>query len=279
MNRLRRWVQRHPRLRAILRNLHLRFSAEAASTALIPLQGEAAGSTALALRDAWQDSAIPERQRRLVDPELASYRAGQAVPAFDVLVDMLRSVGYDEIPATLLEIGCSSGHYAEVMQIKRLPVRYTGCDYSNAFIDLARSRLPDLQFDVEDATALGYNDEAFDVVVSGCCLLHIPQYRQAIAETARVTRRLAIFHRTPVLHRQPTRIFTKKAYDVQTVEIHFNEQELVREFAAQGLRVIDIATITSDWRDGDAMAVKTYLCEKAHVEPSRRPVSDSRGIP
>ena len=84
----------------------------------------------------------------------------------------------------------------------------------------------------------------------------------AIAETARVARDFAIFHRTPVLHRLPTRHFTKKAYGIQTIETHFNEGDLVREFSRHGLKVIDIATIEADWRDGDAFACKTYVCEK-----------------
>lgn len=249
------------------RRLRTRLYSDAASTELVPLQDETASATAQSLSNAWQDARIPERQRRLVDRELDYYRSGRPVPAFDVLVEMLRRATR-VAQGTLLEIGCSSGHYAEVLRIKNLQFSYTGCDYSQSFIDLARRRLPDLQFDIEDSTALGYGDASFDIVVSGCCLLHIPQYRDAIAETARVAHRLAIFHRTPVLHRQPTRMFTKKAYGVRTVEIHFNEQELVQSFAAHGLRVIDIATISSEWRDGDAVAVKTYLCEKADATGS-----------
>ena len=205
---------------------------------------------------------MPARQRRLVDAELAAYRDGQPIAAFDALIEMVRRVVHQEAGDTLLEIGCSSGHYAEALRIKDVAIHYTGCDYSQPFIDLARQHLPMLHFDKEDAVALGYADAAFDIVVSGCCLLHIPDYQAAIAETARVARRAAIFHRTPVLHCMPTRVFTKKAYGVETVEIHFNEQELVRLFAAYGLRVVDIVTLSTDWRDGDATAVKTYLCEK-----------------
>lgn len=263
MNWLRHQIQRHPTLRALARRLRARLSpGGSATTELVPVPRTAAAATAQSLRDAWQDASIPAQQRRLVDAELAAYRTGQPIEPFDVLVDLLRTVVRPDGNDTLLEIGCSSGHYAEVLQIKKVPVRYTGCDYSRAFIDLARQRLPALHFDTEDATALGYADASFDIVVSGCCLLHIPEYGAAIAETARVARRAAIFHRTPVLHRQPTRTFTKKAYGVPTVEIHFNEQELVRLFATHGLRVVDIATLSADWRDGDATAIKTYLCEK-----------------
>ena len=64
------------------------------------------------------------------------------------------------------------------------------------------------------------------------------------------------------MHTLPTQFFTKQAYGVKTVEIHFSERELVALFAASGLRVVAIETLSADWRQGDAFAMKTYLCEK-----------------
>ena len=215
-----------------------------------------------ALKDAWRNESIPDTQRTAVDRALQSYEAGQPVVEFDVLVDFLRPLAAQFPGSSVLEVGCSSGYYAQVLAIRGLALDYTGCDFSPSFIDLARRRHPDVHFDIEDATALRYPENTFDIVVSGCCLLHIGDYARAIAETARVARRYAVFHRTPVLARHATRYFTKSAYGVQTVEIHFNERELVSLLAQHGLPVVGIETISTDWRDGDAFAVKTYLCEK-----------------
>jgi len=213
------------------------------------------------LRSAWQHGSLPERQRKLVDSQLKSYLAGEPAEVFDTLVEALKRLPSAE-RRTLLEIGCSSGYYSEVVAARGIDARYHGCDYSNAFIDLARRCYPALPFDVMDATQLGYADGQFDVVVSGGCLLHIPNYSQAISETSRVAKHFAIFHRTPVFHKMPTSHFVKEAYGVKTIEIHFNEKELVRMFAEHGLQVIDIVTADVDWKNGDAFAVKTYACHK-----------------
>jgi ubiquinone/menaquinone biosynthesis C-methylase UbiE len=163
---------------------------------------------------------------------------------------------------SLLEVGCSSGYHSEVLALRDVNLRYCGCDYSPAFIELGRGLHPGLRLDVADATALPYADGEFDIVLSGCCLLHIADYRRAIAEAARVARRHVLFLHTPVVHTTPTQYFTKQAYGVKTVEIHFSESELVGHFAANGLRVVAVETLSTDWRRGDAFAMKTYLCER-----------------
>jgi SAM-dependent methyltransferase len=191
------------------------------------------------LRNAWRAEVIPARQRAVVDAQLQAYRRGRPIKAFDVLVEMLRELRMDGAEdremLSVLEVGCSSGYYSEIFAMKGLNVVYAGCDYSSAFIAMARQKYPALDFRVEDATSLTYADKSYDAVVSGCCLLHIPEYELAIRETARVARRYAIFYRTPVLHTRPTTYHTKLAYGTKTIEIHFNEQELVALFAAHGL--------------------------------------------
>lgn len=225
---------------------------------------ESVGRIADALRDSWQDPSIPDKQRALVDPQLDQYRQGASLPVFDALVDILQT----NIPRTegmrLLEVGCSSGYYAEVFAIKGIAVQYEGCDYSPAFIDLARRIYPDIRFEVRDATRLEYADAGFDIVVSGGCILHIPDYERAVAEAARVASRWVVFHRTPVVHMGGPHVYTKKAYGVETVEIHFNEQSLLRLLRKHGLTPVDINTHSIGWEadKSDALAMKTYLCEK-----------------
>lgn len=216
------------------------------------------------LRDSWQDASIPEKQRAIVDPQLKSYRDGKPVPVFDALVEIITS-NIDRLEgARVLEVGCSSGYYSEVFSIKGLPIRYAGCDYSAAFIGLARRLYPGVSFDVQDATSLQYGNRSFDIVVSGGCILHIPEYERAIAEASRVSRRWVIFHRTPVLHVGGPMAYTKKAYGIDSLEVHFNEQALVRLFTKYGMRIVDINTHSIGWEAGrsDALAMKTYLCEK-----------------
>lgn len=215
--------------------------------------------------DAWKDASIPARQRTIVEPQLRSYRAGETNDIFDALVEVLKHNVTNLDSCSLIEIGCSSGYYSEVLAARGVGAAYQGCDYSEAFIKMARRLYPMLRFDVEDATTLSYGNAVFDIVVSGGCILHIPNYVRAVAEAARISRQWVAFHRTPVLHMRETAVYTKKAYGVETVEIHFSEQALVRLLNQQGLRIIDTNTHSISWdsRVGDALAWKTYLCEKA----------------
>ncbi len=243
---LARWVNR-------------RFFAQGSvSSHYIALSGETAALEGERLRSSWQDDSIPQKQRELVAQQLTRFRAGQPVDVFDVFVNALRALPDMPSGASLLEIGCSSGFYAEVIDIAGLDLRYAGCDYSEPFIRLAREQYPHLPFAVEDATDLHYADQAFDVVVSGCCLLHIPQYRTAILETARVAKSYVIFHRTPVLLDRPEQWYRKQAYGVETVEIHFNEAELLAFMAQNGLQLIATYTLSEDRHE----AVRSYVCRK-----------------
>lgn len=214
------------------------------------------------LRDSWQSKDIPLRQRSLVDKQLSAYQRGEFVDVFDTLVRALHALPIDDGSMSVLEVGCSSGFYSEVFKIAKLELAYTGCDYSEAFIQLAKERYPSVCFDVEDATTLKYADRAFDIVISGCCLLHIPDYEVAIAETARVARGYAIFHRTPVVLGQPNVYYQKQAYGVATVEIHFNEPQFLSVLAMHGLDLIATYTLSESITAGIGSANRTYVCRK-----------------
>jgi SAM-dependent methyltransferase len=253
-------------LKRILRRVreHL-FPGVGVSSNYVSLQGEEVNAEGRRLRNSWQDDALPQRQRELVDQQLRQYRSGARIDVFNIFVESIRNLPNLGSPATLLEVGCSSGFYSEVIEISGLPIKYSGCDYSDAFIRLARARYPSVDFAVEDATALHYVDSSFDIVVSGCCLLHIPEYKKGIEETARVARRYAIFHRTPVVWGQPERWYRKNAYGVETVEIHFNETEFLDLFAKHDLELISTYTLSEQSADATRYlghANRTYVCRK-----------------
>lgn len=261
---LRAALKPFPRLKQGLRAIAVRFGyINSVSTDYSVIERDHLDEEAQRLRSSWKDEGLPERQRSLVDRQLEEYRKGLSIDVFDVFVRALQETGVEN--GSLLEVGCSSGYYAEVMSIKALPYSYTGCDYSAAFIELARNRYPNLAFAVGDATQLDYVDDAFDVVVSGCCLLHIPEFDKAVAETARVARHWAIFHRTPVVTGMSDQYYRKRAYGVETIEIHFNEDELLQRFARHGLELVQTFTLGESSgapQDASSRHVRTYLCRK-----------------
>lgn len=256
---LRALINRFPRLKAALRKA---LPARGVSTHYVELGGEEADRESSRLRSAWQDNDLPARQRELVDRQLADYRRGAKIDVFDVLVGTLRKLENGNRSPSVLEIGCSSGYYSEVLKIAGIDADYRGCDYSEGFIALARQRYPAVCFDVQDATQLGYKDGEFEIAISGCCLLHIPEYETAVAETARVASRYAIFHRTPVMIGQPNKTFRKLAYGVETVEIHFNEPEFLALLARSGLELMDTHTLDENLVQGVGSASRTYVCRK-----------------
>jgi hypothetical protein len=205
----------------------------------------------------WQTPSIPVKQRALTVKELAAMHAGRTPRPFQILADSIRAIQGER--RTIIEIGCSTGYNYEVLtHAFGGRVRYVGADYSYAMIVEAKREYPAIPVMVADATALPYQASSFDVLVSGCCLLHIPDYPGAIAESARVARRWVIFHRTPVVQGS-TSYYQKKAYGVPCVEIHFNEAEFIEMCAGQGLalrHVLDIAY------SADAL-YKTYVFEKS----------------
>ena len=263
MTTLQNMLARFPKTKALAKHLRDRLRPSSGiSSRYVELEADEAAKESARLRGAWQAYELPKRQRALVDRQLAEFRCGGAVDVFDVMVKALRELPENVDGMSLLERGCSSGYYAEVLEIAGIGVAYSGCDYSPAFVDMAREKYPGMRFDVEDATALRFADDALDIVVSGGCLLHIPQYAQAVAETARVARRYAVFHRTPVVLGQPEKRYRKLAYGVETVEIHFNEPQFLALLAESGLQLIATYTLSEGMAGGIGKAERTYVCKK-----------------
>jgi SAM-dependent methyltransferase len=273
---LRLWLGRHPVLKAVVKRIvaPMRGGVSTGYRRIETAQYLHQGS---ALRNAWQNESIPAAQRRLVDRQLAAYRAGASIPVFDVLVRLLEPLVasfHSPEPVKLLEIGCSSGYHVEVLRQRNVHVAYEGCDYSKSFVEQARTHYPDVPFSVADATSLPMSSESVDIVLSGCCLLHIPEYEEAIKEAARIATRYVIFHRTPVLHNVATTHYRKRAYGVETIEIHFNEEEFVGLVAKHGLRIIGVTTLDVAWERGAMYATKEYVCEKTALLGTRPPHAD-----
>jgi SAM-dependent methyltransferase len=208
----------------------------AVSTGHVPLAPEAVTP---ALIDAWKDAALPARQRALVDGELREMYRGPVPPLpFDVLRAALAPLV--RAGDSVLEIGCSSGYYAEVLRyLLHQPLDFTGVDYSPAMIAMARAEYPTTKFLVADGANLPFPDRSFDVAISSSVLLHVRDYPLHVAETTRVARNVVVAHRIPVCRRRPTTFLKKRGYDIEMMEIVFNERELLDLFLAAGLELVD----------------------------------------
>lgn len=215
------------------------------------------------LKNAWQDSEIPQRQYdRAVRPELEALRDGFACPPFAALANCIRKlpVGCTMAKPKLLDVGASGGYYSEVLQEYGFRFDYQACDFSPAFKELAERLYPGIAFDVADAANLPYADASFPIVLHGAVLMHALNYPQLIAEAARVCGKYLIFHRTPILENRPTTFFEKEAYGVRCIELHFNEAELLQRFDEAGLSLLHTECVF--WDAAAHFGHRSYLLKK-----------------
>jgi ubiquinone/menaquinone biosynthesis C-methylase UbiE len=191
--------------------------------------------------NAWQAPSIPLRQyEACVRPELKAFSEGKSIAPYDALVRCVKALPPEiNNPATLiLDVGCSSGYYSEVLAKRGLFYTYVGCDSSEAFVEFAHNEYPHLQFHVQDITWLDYNDAQFPIVMSGGVLMHIYEYEKALSELVRVSSKYVILHRTPVAIGKATVAYEKTAYGVPVVEWMFGQKELKRLTEKYGLHPV-----------------------------------------
>ena len=182
---------------------------------------------------------------------------------FRVMAQALRPYVRPGVP--VLEVGCASGYYYEVLEyLLNLRMDYTGIDVSAAMVALAREHYPGVRFDVGDGAALEFESGAFPVVVSSCVLLHVADYPAHIREATRVSSDVVVLHRTPICRTTPTQYFRKFAYGVETQELRFHESELLGLAHVAGLRLQE--AIEFERRpDADEFEV-TYVFRKSSDE-------------
>lgn len=220
-------------------------------------------SVCQSLRQGWQSPTIPEKQRQVSDRELMRMYEGNVPAVFTVAAQAVLVTGMEN--GTIVEVGCASGYYYEVLEyLLGHEVDYTGIDYSPSLIAKAKQEYPDVSFFVADAGKLPVSNRSYDMVISGCVLLHVTDYERVIEETARVARHWCVFHRTPVIQNDQTLFMNKLAYGIPVVELAFSESELLGIFAKYGLEVthefvIDKHSVSAIKKE---VTMKTYVCRK-----------------
>lgn len=213
------------------------------------------------LTDAWKNESIPFKQRALVQIELDKMYKGNIPIVFKVLADALSPIVYPKIK--ILEIGCASGYYYEILEyLLKTEIDYTGADYSQPLINMAQSYYPKAKFIVADGANLPFEDNTFEISISSGIILHTPNFPEHINEAIRVGKKYVVFHRTPICRVHKTQYFKKFAYDVETVELRFNEQEILELISKQNCRLINKLEYYSD-ENSDQFDI-TYVFQKLY---------------
>ncbi len=85
-----------------------------------------------------------------------------------------------------LDAACGTGRQAALLH--ELGCSTVALDQSEAMLDVARAKLPDVRFEAGDVEHLPFADEEFDLAIVSLALCHLADPGDAIAELARVLR-------------------------------------------------------------------------------------------
>jgi len=112
------------------------------------------------------------------------YRSTQLSEFNDTVMTELVSVLSLKPGSTVLDAGCGTG--AHTARFAARGFSCTGVDISEHAISMASAKVPDAQFLSAPLEDLPFSSESFDCVHSRGVLMHIPDWRAAVAELCRV---------------------------------------------------------------------------------------------
>jgi SAM-dependent methyltransferase len=220
------------------------------------LKAKEAERAANALDGGWKDAAVPERQwTEAVRPELDQLARGQYCAPFRAVRNLVTEAKRAmPLPVyRVLDVGASTGYYHDVLAAFDLPHQYTALDISPAMQAFARNKYPGIVFDVCDARQMTYASESFDLVIEGCSLIHVLDWEKVVAECARVSRRLVIFHRTPLVPSTTDEHWEQDAYGVRMLRIHLSRGRFEAACSRAGLKRLATEIVAPEIEGGASM--------------------------
>ena len=156
-----------------------------------------------------------------------------------ILIDNVTKI----LPCKLLDAGCGKGYIGE--SVSKYCNSYYGLDLSFSAIKLAQKRLPHGSFLTGSLKNLPYKTNYFDCVICSEVIEHIPEYKKAIKEISRVTKKGKYILITLPNRLNPDmkwRLFWKGKYTSQIYDNPAHYKELIKEFSNNGLDIIKFSS-------------------------------------
>jgi len=94
--------------------------------------------------------------------------------------------------AKVLDVGCASGGFFNIMRSYEPHIEYTGVDLSERAVELAKERYPEATFIVTEGFELFFANNTFDVVHCTSVFNNEPNYQAMLREMYRVSNRFVL---------------------------------------------------------------------------------------
>lgn len=219
--------------------------------------------------DGWRNPRVAQRQLRSWQRRLASAEREVRPDVANLVAAVTSAVATateqapigDTQVATVLEAGCGGAYNRGILEGVLPEWRYVGSDF--AFPMLATADAGARGALVQASTeALPFGKDAADVVFDGGSIIHIPRWRDALAELCRVARAALVLHTVTVTRGAPTTLLAKRAYGYPVPEWVLHPDDLRAELARGGFEVVRVWDgIAYDLADvvGISTASQTWL--------------------
>jgi SAM-dependent methyltransferase len=162
-------------------------------------------------------------------------------------------------------VGSGHGYVADLLRHRQPALRYVGVDISWEMCRLARTRRAGRTLVVGDAVALPFADRSVDTVLDAATLMHVPEWRAALREEARVARSHLILHSVTVAEIADSMAMRKYAYGVPVFEGVLSRSQLIDELSSAGFVISGrYASLAYDLQDqvGVATSSETLVCAR-----------------
>jgi len=94
--------------------------------------------------------------------------------------------------AKVLDVGCASGGFFNIMRSLEPHIEYTGIDLSDKAVGLATERYPEARFMVTTGFRLPFQENNFDIVHCTSVFNNEPNYQEMLEEMYRVSNRFVL---------------------------------------------------------------------------------------
>jgi SAM-dependent methyltransferase len=94
--------------------------------------------------------------------------------------------------AKVLDVGCASGGFFNIMRSFEPFIDFTGIDLSTTAVEMARERYPEAKFIGTEGFELPFDDDSFDLVHCTSVFNNEPNYQAMLREMYRVSNRFVL---------------------------------------------------------------------------------------